>query len=159
MRILVISDTHKRREPLRTVISKVEPDKIYHLGDCEGDEDYIRGISDCPLEIVRGNCDYYSSLPAEVVLSVGKHVVMLTHGHLYEVTFGTEMLEEAARLKGADVVLYGHTHCPQITYRQDLTVVNPGSLCFPRQEGHQQSFVVIDVDREGELHFALNYVS
>lgn len=158
MRILLISDTHGKRVNLKTVIERVRPDAIYHMGDGEGDEDYIRSVAGCPLEIVRGNCDYGSDLPTELVLSVGRHVVMLTHGHLYHVNSGTEMLEEAARQKGADAVVYGHTHCPEVIYREGMMIVNPGSLSLPRQDGRKPSFVLLDVDKAGDLHFALNYL-
>lgn len=158
MRILVVSDTHGNHENLDIALERVMPDKIFHAGDAQGGEIYIEAVCDCPLEVVRGNCDFGSTLPAEVVLSVGKHVVFLTHGHLYGAGFGVERLCEAAREKGADVVIYGHTHCPQITYEEDIAVLNPGSIAFPRQEGRKPSYLVIDVDRTGELHYNICYI-
>lgn len=154
----MVSDTHGRHKNLREVVGRVRPDRMYHMGDGEGFEEKIRAIGGCPLEIVRGNCDFYSSLPNEIVLNVGRHVVMMTHGHVYSVNGGTKMLESAARKKGADVVLYGHTHCPEITYRDGLTIVNPGSITQPRQDGRRPSFVMMDVDSAGDLHFSLNYL-
>ena len=63
-----------------------------------------------------------------------------------------------ARNKDADVVIYGHTHCPQITYVDDIAIVNPGSISYPRQEGRKPSYLVIDVDRFGDLHYNICYV-
>ena len=158
MRILVVSDTHRQYENLETAIARVMPDKIFHAGDAEGGEDYIEAVCDCPLEIVRGNCDFGSTLPAEVVLGVGNHVVLLTHGHLFGAGFGVEGLAAEARNKDADVVIYGHTHCPQITYVDDIAIVNPGTISYPRQEGRKPSYLVIDVDRFGDLHYNICYV-
>ena len=158
MRILVVSDTHRKHDNLDIAIEKVMPDRIYHLGDGEGGEDYIEAVAECPLEIVRGNCDFGSNLPAEVVMSLGRHVVMLTHGHYYNVNYGTQMLVEAAKEKGADVVFYGHTHVPELTYEDDITIVNPGSISYPRQEGRQPSYAIMEIDREEKVHFTIAYL-
>ena len=53
MRVLVISDTHKKHENLKVVLERVSPvDLVIHLGDAEGYEDYIGELCGCPLEIV-----------------------------------------------------------------------------------------------------------
>ena len=158
MRILVVSDSHRMHDHLDTAIERVMPDKIFHAGDAQGGEDYIEAVSECPLEIVRGNCDYGSYLPGELLLPVGKHLVFLTHGHLYGVNYGVEELAQAAKEKGADVAIYGHTHCPDITYVDDIAVLNPGSISLPRQSGRQPSYLVIDVDRFGDLHYNICYL-
>ena len=42
MRVLIISDTHRKHENLLKVLERVEPiDLLIHLGDAEGYEDYI----------------------------------------------------------------------------------------------------------------------
>lgn len=156
MKILVVSDTHKKHENLLQVCEELRPDRIYHLGDGEGCEDEIEAICDCPLEIVRGNCDLYSSLPDEITLSVGKETLFLTHGHYYQPRRGLEALVTAARQKGAGVVLYGHTHCPQLLERNGITVLNPGSISFPRQSSGVPTFALIEVDETGNLQFSLH---
>lgn len=158
MRILVVSDTHNKHEYLDMAIEEVVPDRIFHLGDGEGCEDYVEAVAECPVEIVRGNCDYASTLPPEVVMRVGAHVVMLTHGHYYQVNYGTEMLVEAAREKGADVVFYGHTHVPEITRCDDVLVMNPGSISYPRQNGKVPSYAVVEVDEKGEFSCEICYI-
>lgn len=158
MRILIVSDSHGKTSNLFEAINRVKPDKIFHLGDGEGQEEFIRSEAGCPLEIVRGNCDFMSHLPNRLLFSLGKHVVMMTHGHLYHANSGTEQLIQTARENQADVIMYGHTHIPEITYEKDMTVINPGSISLPRQEGHRPSYIVLDVDRAGELHFTLNFI-
>lgn len=66
----------------------------------------------------------------------GLHL-FITHGHYYYVSMGEDHLKEEARGRGADIVMYGHTHRPSITREKDLTVVNPGSIAIPgrRQKG------------------------
>lgn len=158
MKILVVSDTHRQHENLEQVIDRERPDKIYHLGDGEGCEDYVEAYAGCPLEIVRGNCDFASTLPGEVVLRVGAHVVMLTHGHYYSVANGTEQLLEAAKEKGADIVVYGHTHVPELFKEQDVTVMNPGSISYPRQGDKIPSYGVITMDEKGDIFCEIRYL-
>ena len=53
MRVLVISDTHKKHENLKVVLERVSPvDLVIHLGDAEGYEDYIGELCGCPLEMI-----------------------------------------------------------------------------------------------------------
>lgn len=157
MRILVVSDTHNKHEYLDMAIEEVQPDRIFHLGDGDGCEIYMEAVAGCPVEIVRGNCDFASTLPAEVVMRVGAHVVMLTHGHYYQVNYGTEELIEAAREKGADVVMYGHTHVPEISEHHGILVINPGSISYPRQRGKEPSYAVVEVDEKGEFSSEIQY--
>ena len=158
MKILVISDSHKQYENMDRAIEIEMPDRIFHLGDGEGCEDYVEAVAQCPLEIVRGNCDFASDLPAEVVMRVGAHVVMLTHGHYYNVSFGPQRLAEVAKEKGADVVLYGHTHVPLLREEGGITIMNPGSISYPRQSDRRPSYGVIEVDARGEFTYRICYL-
>ena len=36
---------------------------------------------------------------------------------------------------------------------KDLIVLNPGSLSYPRQDGHKPSFMLMEIDKEGRLIF------
>ena len=48
MKILIVSDTHGRLENLERVIEMTKPiDALIHLGDVEGQEDYIRRLVPC----------------------------------------------------------------------------------------------------------------
>ena len=58
MKILIVSDTHGKTEYLEAVLEWEKPlDLLIHLGDIEGDEDYIPVIAECPMEVVAGNKD------------------------------------------------------------------------------------------------------
>jgi len=156
MKILVVSDTHGKSENLRDAIQIEKPDKIYHLGDGQGVEERIWMMSEAPCECICGNCDFGANLPSELVLELGKHVVLLTHGHYYGVSYGYDKLAEAARAKGCDVVLYGHTHVPTIDHYGDLIIANPGSIAYPRQNSREHTYMTIMVDNEGELKMDLH---
>ena len=82
----------------------------------------------------------------------------LTHGHYYYVSAGLDTLRKEAYSRGMDIVMFGHTHRPLIEYDKELTVINPGSLSYPRQPGRKPSYIMMELDREGEAHFTIHYL-
>ncbi len=159
MKILIVSDTHRRHKNLERVIQKSgHLDLVIHLGDAEGEEEEIASIVGCPLEIIAGNNDFFSRLDKEKELRIGKYKILLTHGHYYYVTVGTEQLIADARARGMDIVMFGHTHRPCIEQENGITALNPGSISFPRQEGRKPSYILMEIDREGEAHYTINYL-
>ena len=54
--------------------------------------------------------------------------MFMSHGHKHAVKSGNGYLLADAVKNGAQVVLYGHTHCPECTCNEDgLWVLNPGT--------------------------------
>lgn len=133
-------------------------DLLVHCGDVEGSEYLISEAAGCPVEMVQGNNDYFSSLPRETEFLIGDYKVWVTHGHNYYVSMGYEILKEEARSREVDVVMCGHTHRPVIEQERDLTLINPGSLSYPRQEGHVPSYVLMEIDQKGVAHYTLNFL-
>lgn len=159
MKILIVSDTHGRHSNLDIVLEREHDiDMLLHLGDVENGQDYIETVAKCPVYIIGGNNDYFSSLPTERELCVGKYKVFMTHGHGYYVSMDTKSLRRAAMARGVDIVLFGHTHRPYLDVAGELKVINPGSLSYPRQEGRKGTYIVMQMDRSGDAHFDLRYV-
>lgn len=156
MKILVVSDCHGRSQNFKDAIAIEKPDRIYHLGDSQGVEDSLWMATDVPVEWVAGNNDWGSNMPSEVVLELGNHVLLLTHGHYYHVLSGVSMLAKAAKDKGCDVALYGHTHVPGIDNYAGIICANPGSITQPRQASREHTYMIITVDEAGELRFDLH---
>ena len=100
---------------------------------------------------MRGNCDIFAPLEDEeqTVIFDGLKIFM-THGHRYMVKSGYTVAIEKALAKGADILLFGHTHQPvsiiisagekvgDTVAKKDLLVFNPGSI----REGHFGSLTV-----------------
>lgn len=159
MKILIVSDTHHHNDNYARVLERVSPvDMIIHCGDVEGSEFLIRDGAGCPVEMVEGNNDFFSNLPREREFLIGDYKVWLTHGHAYYVSMGSQFIKEEAKSRGADIVMFGHTHKPLIEIESDIIAINPGSLTYPRQDGKRPSFIIMDLDREGKAHFTLNYL-
>lgn len=159
MKILIVSDTHRKNDNYFKALRLQSPlDMVIHCGDAEGSEYALTQAADCPVQLVLGNNDFFSVLPKELEFNVERYKVWVTHGHHYYVSMGNETLKQEARARGVDIVLYGHSHRPVIDRSPDLIAVNPGSLSYPRQDGHKPSYAVMETDRFGEVHFTISYL-
>lgn len=159
MRVLIVSDTHRDNDNYFKVIEKLKDiDMVIHCGDAEGSEYAISEAAGCETHIVMGNNDFFSDLPREIETEIGGYRVLITHGHTYCVSMGSERIKEEALLRGFDIVMFGHTHKPMVDIDEDVIAVNPGSLSYPRQDGRKPSYMIMEIDRNGEAHFTVNYL-
>ena len=143
MKILLVSDTHKKNENYFIVLEEVKPDLVIHCGDGEGSEYALTQAADCPVEIVLGNNDFFSDLPRERVLELEGYKVWVTHGHNYYVSMGRETIKREAAARGMDIVCFGHTHRPVVDVEDTVTALNPGSLSYPREVGKRPSYMLM----------------
>lgn len=151
MRILVLSDSHGRSSEIQKAI-EAQPDArhVFFLGDVLSDiEDMEYFYPDRIFHSVRGNCDFYSDAPLRGSISVGGTNIFFCHGHEYGVKGGTATLLSYARARGADIVLFGHTHVAHTEYCDGIHLVNPGSLSRGREGGC--SYAVIDIESGGVM--------
>ena len=159
MKILIVSDTHRNNTNFLKIVERTGPlDMVVHCGDVEGSELLISKAAGCPVEMVQGNNDFFSELPREKEFMIGQYKVWLTHGHNYYIAMNTEMIKREAREREADIVMCGHTHKPVVDIGSDLTLVNPGSISYPRQENRKPSYIIMEIDRTGEAHYTINYL-
>ncbi len=156
MRVLVVSDTHGNHKNLAQVLELERPyDMVIHLGDIEGGEEELKAAAGCPVAAVRGNNDYFSDLPQEMEIEVAGKKLLITHGHYYYVVAGVEHLLKEALGRGVDIVMYGHTHRPLLRREGGIVIANPGSLAYPRQDGHEPTYLIMEVNEKGEEKFFL----
>lgn len=151
MKILVISDTHGHWEGARQVLAQVGSiDALIHCGDLCGDESRIRSAVSCPCYMVAGNNDYFTDLKKDLMLEFEGHRLLVVHGHRQRVSYGMENLYFRAREDQAGVVLFGHTHQPFLEWQGGILFANPGSLTYPRQLGHEKTYLLLEL-AEGRL--------
>ena len=161
MKILVVSDTHRKDDNLKLVLSEECPlDMLIHLGDAEGSEHFIPDWvnPECRMEMVLGNNDFFSRLDREREIDIAGHKAFITHGHYYGVSMGPEGLVDEAKSRGCDIAMYGHTHRPFLDVINGVTVLNPGSLSYPRQEGRRPSYMIIHADADGKMDYQQKYL-
>ena len=158
MKILVVS---RKDDNLKLVLSEECPlDMLIHLGDAEGSEHFIPDWvnPECRMEMVLGNNDFFSRLDREREIDIAGHKAFITHGHYYGVSMGPEGLVDEAKSRGCDIAMYGHTHRPFLDVIDGVTVLNPGSLSYPRQEGRRPSYMIIHVDADGKMDYQQKYL-
>ena len=159
MKVLIVSDTHGSHKSLLNVLEREEPiDMFIHLGDVEGEEDYLEALIDCEKHIIRGNNDFFSDLEREEEFRIGKYRVFITHGHNYYVSLDPERIKQEGRERGVDIVMFGHTHRPYLDDTDEVTVLNPGSIAYPRQEGRKGSYMLLETGADGVAHFTQKFV-
>ena len=159
MRVLIVSDTHGRHNGLDRALQEAgDIDMLIHLGDVEGGEEYIDTVVDCENDIVTGNNHFFSDLPREEEFYIGKYKIFITHGHSYYVSLDPEYIREEGKARKADIVMFGHTHRPFFEEMDEIIVLNPGSLSFPRQEGRKGSYMIMETDGEGRPYFKQCYL-
>jgi len=150
LRIGVLSDTHGFLHLIEKAVKAMEPvDLILHAGDISQDADYLKEAYGFKVFGVCGNCDVDSEYPGERLIELGSNKILLTHGHAYRVKKGYKLLLARAKALSANVVVFGHTHCPENVVRENVLIFNPGSIALPRH-GARKTFGIIEING-GEL--------
>lgn len=130
MKILVISDTHNMIQNAVSLITKLNPDYVIHLGDVCEDSRRLEDMFPRKLIVsVKGNNDYFdNSYPFERCFDIMGKKIFMCHGHKYNVKMSLMNLIYKAKEYEADIVLYGHTHKSHIEEIDGMLVINPGSV-------------------------------
>jgi putative phosphoesterase len=158
-RIMIVSDTHRKHGNLAEALYREGSiDKLIHLGDFEGEDDLIREMAGCEVLMVPGNNDFFSPYSRELETDIGKYKVLLTHGHYYYVSLDLQTLRADAVARGFDIVMFGHTHRPLISVEDEITLINPGSISYPRQADKKCTYIMMEVDDSGGAEFTLKSV-
>lgn len=148
-RIGVVADTHcpEYLEALPPGLARALEgvEIILHGGDVGGVETLATLQRIAPVQAVRGDHDRGLDLPARRAVEVGGVTIGLLHGnrgHLIEepltllntFAFGHLSLRSGLfgwlprQFPGADVIVYGHTHAPDIRMAGSTLLFNPGAV-------------------------------
>lgn len=150
MRIVVISDSHKREGSLLDIVERHlnNADLFIHLGDIDSDVDTLLMLyPDLNIKRVAGNNDWYSTHPDSQLITFADKNIFFAHGHTYGVKHGYERIIQKAKDVKADICLFGHTHTPYIDRIDGICLMNPGAVC-------NNSYGIIDI--AGGKIFAYN---
>ena len=121
MRVGVLSDTHGLLRP-EAIAALRGLDHLIHAGDV-GDPkvlDALRALA--PLTAIRGNIDRTgpcAALPPTEAVEL--------NGHLLYVLHALPDLDLNPRAAGIAAVIYGHSHKPQVEWKENVLYLNPGS--------------------------------
>ncbi len=149
LKILVVSDSHGNINLLHDVISaNRNVDLVIHLGDHTADgNEVMRDFPTIAYLTVSGNCDigsFINKTNTEGTFKAEGRRIFYTHGHKYNVKYGTQYLVSQAKINNADIALYGHTHISGVDEQNGVLVINPGSVAFPR-DGTSGTYCLLEI--------------
>lgn len=144
MKVLLLSDSHGLTKELEDIRNrhKDEVDFLLHCGDSE-----LPAASSAlaPYKGVRGNCDFDSGLPNEIIEDINGNTLYMTHGHLYNVKVTLMNLKYRALEVNAKIVCYGHTHIAGAEIIDNIVLINPGSIRLPMVR-KQKTYAILNVE-------------
>jgi hypothetical protein len=148
--LTVVSDTHGadgHRLTGRTLAAVREADVVVHAGDftTEAVLDAFHEEAD-RLLAVHGNADgagVRGRLPDARTVEYGGVRLAVTHTR----RGGATALSMFGRERGADAVVFGHTHRPTVDASGPTVLLNPGSHAEPR--GHRVAHAELEADGAG----------
>lgn len=124
-KLYVFSDSHGQTERLHPLVKGLKADYFVHCGD------HAHDLSGPNVYHVKGNCDAWSKAPSEVLITIETKQLLIVHGHKQQVKSGLLSLVYRAKERGADIVLFGHTHRPLAVEEDGILLLNPGSIALP----------------------------
>lgn len=146
MRIGVISDTHGLLRP-EAIAALAGCEHILHAGDVGSDE-VLKALQQlAPLTAIRGNVDHSgacAALPATEAIELAGKLFYLVHRR--------EDLDLDPRAASIAAVIYGHSHQPEIAWRDGVLYFNPGSA-GPRRFQLPVSVGIVECEADTLLPF------
>ena len=154
MRLLVVSDSHGHTDRLLAAAKAANADAIVHLGDHARDAAVLAPFA--PVYTVQGNCDFCTA-PEELLLTLEGKKIFITHGHRYHVKSDMVLLEQAARDKGAQAVLYGHTHIADYCFHNRMLLLNPGAIAGCR-DTRKATYAILEWTADSQIYMTMSEV-
>jgi putative phosphoesterase len=171
--IAVVADTHvpdrvnTLHPQLIPLLDAARPALILHTGDISSPSilDELGMIA--PVSAVRGNRDWNFSpqLPMHLEIKIkGVHIV-LTHAHGGWGHYFTDKVQNTLhgyhldryekyltnKYPKAQVFIFGHSHFPENTRRDERLFFNPGSACMGGRPDIPISFGLVEIGMEGRI--------
>ena len=146
-RIVVFSDTHRDIDNcIRVLDNLINVDMVIHLGDHTFDAESISYLyPDIEFIKIRGNNDLDYSVPCETVVECEGIKIFCCHGHMYT----QDSLFLLAEDEGCSIILCGHTHVSTIVEKDNITLMNPGSISRPRDAHCSYGIIEVENDKFG----------
>lgn len=131
----IMSDSHDKQPAIKKAtdyFTEKQVDLVLHAGDVVSafTADIFRNLT-CNLKLVYGNNDgdklFLRERFAGIGTFYGDPYFMELHGLRIVLTHHPELVDSLA--KTCDIVVYGHTHEPDIRRYGKALIINPGECC------------------------------
>ncbi|MDP4090385.1 MAG: YfcE family phosphodiesterase [Bacillota bacterium] len=161
MLIYVISDTHIKKnnlEKLEHFLSELPTsDLLIHCGDISCYEAYELIDHNTQCVAVYGNVDddrCRDELRDKEIIRIMNYKIGVFHGH-GEGGTTLKRVKNIFEKDKVDIIVYGHSHKPNIFTEDGILFLNPGSVFYKRKE-RWFSYIVLELEEEyleAKLHF------
>jgi putative phosphoesterase len=132
MQLGIISDTHGYLPPAVFKIFE-NVDGILHAGDI-GSTNIIRELEIlAPVYAIWGNIDsqpVVTQFSQDLVTEIEGLTFYLIHHIISEKFIRYELFRKKIK---PDVIVYGHTHIPEVSRHNEILFINPGSVSKPKK--------------------------
>lgn len=143
-----MSDNHGRWQKVQEIITalKEQVDFIFHCGDSEfpADDPIWEDVD----SVVSGNMDYDPQYRKIQTLETPAGKVLVLHGHRHGVNHSNTQVLDLAQEMGAQFAFHGHTHRLYAEYKNNVLLLNPGSLNHSRGPIEEKTFAIITLESD-----------
>ena len=141
LKIVVCSDNHGDKAILNRIVAKHPDATCYiHCGDSEMMEYELS-----PFLSVKGNNDYYID-NIDRIIKIDNFNAYITHGH--KMYLSEDNMLARARKNKCNFFIFGHTHQPFYKCIDNIHLLNPGALSYPRSaQGCTYAIIKIEDDK------------
>lgn len=140
----LISDTHGYMAPAVMDIFK-DVDAVIHAGDI-GSNSILRQLeSIAPVTAVKGNCD------TNLLAMLLEDLEFVSFGP-YEIAVAHKPSRIKPLIEGGftGILVFGHTHIPEVFKSHGQLFINPGSPTEPRAEDRRGSVAILTISDASE---------
>lgn len=146
---------------------------ILHAGDICSQRVLAELKEAAPVYAVRGNRDWFvPGIPAMTELKLADISVVLMHGHgnffrylLDKIQYYKDGYQMRRYLKllswapsDSQVVVFGHTHYPEVIWQEGKLLFNPGSASFGPLVNHLPSIGIIRIYENGQINPQIHFL-
>ena len=144
--IVVTSDSHGNTNALKDIALRYPDAFCYlNLGDfCDSEE----AIS--PFLAIKGNNDYLP-IPLQRIITIDNTRILMLHGH--NIFLSLSNLLAISKRNNCNIILYGHTHILNYKIIDNVHIINPGAITYPRSEYGQTYALIYFNDNTIEVKF------
>ncbi len=168
--VLIIGDSHIPRRAKKVPVSIIKSitnhvkkhgkfDQTFCTGDLVKTEvfpDFLQSITKRnKFLVVQGNMDYFEKIenPLELRYSFEKLrdlKIGMIHGHQISPRGDILQLTSYAKKMGVNVLISGHTHTESIKQRENILLLNPGSVCgaWSFVASGIPSYIIMDLSKQ-----------
>ncbi|MBM7620497.1 putative phosphoesterase [Bacillus tianshenii] len=152
MKVLVVSDNHGQTDVLEQLKARHQDD-VEHFIHCGDSELPFNSKEMEGFDGVRGNCDFDSDYPLQLIKEVNDNRFFITHGHLHQVKSSLMPIKYVAQEEEANIVCFGHSHIAGAEYTGGILFVNPGSISLPRMTRHKTYAIIEETNLDFFVHY------